>query len=80
MDGRGGDDGGACAPARVIVTPGVGGDVVRVTGRLLDGRRPVELVVDRRLVPDAEVVRLIRLMERLLRRYDPERRHLRLLR
>lgn len=64
--------------ARVIVTPGVG-ETLRLTARLRDGRRPVEILVDRRAVPDAAIERLIRVMERVLRRYDPERRHLRLI-
>lgn len=80
MHGSGGGDGVERSPARVIVTPGVGRDVVRLTARLLDGTRPVEVVVDRQIVSDEEVVRLIRFMERVLRRYDPERRNLRLLR
>lgn len=63
----------------MIVTPGVGEGTVRLTARLRDGRRPVEVLVDRRSVPDADVERVIRLMERFLRRHDPERRHLRLM-
>lgn len=63
----------------MIVTPGVGEGTLCLTVRLRDGRRPLEVQVDRRAVSDADVERVIRLMERFLRRHDPERRHLRLL-
>ena len=65
--------GAAAEPDSVIVTPTVGSDVVVITGRFGNGRRPIEFRIDRSDFTDEEVASLIAWVRRTVHRKDSAR-------
>lgn len=58
----------------VIVTPSVGSDVVEITGRYGNGKRPIKFSLDRAEFTDAELSALVGWLRRTVERKDPARR------